>query len=149
MRWNASSEVKACSWPLSSCGREGRPPVAIRMVSAVMRIARELERMGAEVDEVPVYRTRLDTSGREMLLERLERGDVDMVTFTSSSTARNFKALLPQEAAATLMQQTTVAAIGPITADTATDLGFEVPIVADVYTIDGLVSAICRHYQTA
>jgi uroporphyrinogen III methyltransferase/synthase len=88
----------------------------------------------------------LDTEGREVLLEHLQQGKVDMVTFTSSSTVRNFKALLPENKFRTLMANTTLAAIGPITADTAHELGFHVSVVADVYTIPGLVSAVCRHF---
>ena len=44
------------------------------------------------------------------------------------------------------MEKTTVAAIGPITADTARELGFRVSVIADEYTIPGLVSAVCRHF---
>ncbi len=107
----------------------------------------ELARMGARVDEVAAYCTRLDTSGRETVLQRLAQGGVDLVTFTSSSTARNFKAMLPEADAGSLMARTAVAAIGPITADTAAGLGFDVRVVADVYTIPGLVEAIRRHFD--
>lgn len=112
-------------------------------------IPAQLSRMGAVVDEVAAYCTRQDTSGRDLLLDRLRQGSVDMITFTSSSTARNFKALLPVEEFADLMGQTAIAAIGPITADTASELGFDATIIADVYTISGLTEAICRHYEIA
>jgi len=125
---------------------EGKRVLLPRAAEARMVLPVELARMGAEVDEVPVYFTRLDTGGRETLLEHLQQGGVDMVTFTSSSTVRNFKALLPQDGFASLMAKTTVAAIGPITADTARELGFRVSVIADVYTIPGLVSAVCRHF---
>ncbi len=81
------------------------------------------------------------------MLQRLAQGGVDLVTFTSSSTARNFKAMLPEADAGSLMARTAVAAIGPITADTAAGLGFDVRVVADVYTIPGLVEAIRRHFD--
>jgi uroporphyrinogen III methyltransferase/synthase len=106
-----------------------------------------LRRMGARVDEVAAYRTRRDLSCSDELLALLRQGAVDVVTFTSSSTAKNFEALLPKDAAADLMAGTIVAAIGPITAQTAAGLGFDVRIVADVYTIPGLVAAISRHFE--
>ena len=106
----------------------------------------ELGRMGAKVDEVAAYRTVPDESGREALLAALEDGGIDMVTFTSSSTVRNFKALLPAERAESLMRNVTVASIGPITSQTAAELGFRVDLDADPYTIEGLVDAILAHY---
>ena len=45
------------------------------------------------------------------------------------------------------MAPVTVACIGPITEDTARDLGFKVHLVADTYTIPGLVDALIGHYE--
>ncbi len=106
-----------------------------------------LARMGAAVDEVVAYRTVPDESGRESLLAALENGQVDMVTFTSSSTVRNFKALLPAAQAADLMHGVTVASIGPITSQTAGELGLQVDLTAATYTIEGLVAAILDHFR--
>ncbi len=106
----------------------------------------ELTRMGAEVDEVTAYRTRAVEAAQGLLLESLEQGSVDMVTFTSSSTVTNFRSLLPDEGVKTLMEGVAVASIGPITTETAAGLGFHVDVTADTYTVDGLVAAICGHY---
>jgi uroporphyrinogen III methyltransferase/synthase len=70
-----------------------------------------------------------------------------MITFTSSSTVKNFKALLPAKDFAALIQGIAIASIGPITSDTAKKLGFDVHITAESYTIPGLVNAILRYYQ--
>ena len=70
-----------------------------------------------------------------------------MITFTSSSTVKNFRALLPSEDLNNLVQGVTIAGIGPITADTARNLGFDVHIVAESYTIDGLCDAIQQYYR--
>ncbi len=105
----------------------------------------ELGRMGARVDEVAAYRTVPDENGRAALLEALENGGIDMVTFTSSSTVRNFKALLPAHRVQALMAGVTVASIGPITSQTAAELGLRVDLTAETYTIDGLVEAILAH----
>ena len=56
--------------------------------------------------------------------------------------------LSPPEDLETLMQGVTVACIGPITADTARNLGFNIHIIAESYTIPGLCEAIKQHYST-
>jgi len=107
----------------------------------------ELSRMGAEVDEIPVYVTRISEDNTATLLARLADQDIDCLTFTSSSTVRNFKKLIPERAFKQLLAPVTVACIGPITADTARELGFDVHLVADTYTIPGLVDALIAHYE--
>jgi uroporphyrinogen III methyltransferase/synthase len=109
----------------------------------------ELERMGANVDEVTIYQTIQSTEGSKELIEQLHLGRIDMVTFTSSSTVRNFKALLPKESIDALMASVTVASIGPITAETAESQGLKAEIVAKEYTIDGLCNAIVDHYRSS
>jgi uroporphyrinogen III methyltransferase/synthase len=80
-------------------------------------------------------------------MERLEAGTVDTVTFTSSSTARNFHALLPPDRRASLMEGITVASIGPVTSDTARSLGFTVDVEAASYTIEGLCEALVQAHR--
>lgn len=111
----------------------------------------ELEQAGAHVDEVPAYYTRPvasdDEQGRE-ILRRLQRHELDVLTFTSSSTVRNFVSWLnscTQGAgldATELLSGVRIASIGPITSQTARDLGLHVDIEAQTFTIDGLVEAI-------
>jgi uroporphyrinogen III methyltransferase/synthase len=108
----------------------------------------ELARMGAQVDEVTAYQTVQASDGVDRLIDGLRQGRIDMVTFTSSSTAKNFKALLPEQHG-DLMKGVSVASIGPITAETALSLGFETTIVASEFTISGLCSAIVAHYAGA
>jgi len=107
----------------------------------------ELRKMGAIVDEIAAYQTEQARENVDVLIRRLEEGSIDLLTFTSSSTVRNFKALLPPERFESLIKGVTVAAIGPITAETARELGFKVDIMAQDYTIDGLCEAILRHYK--
>ncbi|MGM0453899.1 MAG: uroporphyrinogen-III C-methyltransferase [Thermodesulfobacteriota bacterium] len=106
----------------------------------------ELSKMGADVDEIAAYHTLLDNSEAAPLIDRLRQKSVDMVTFTSSSTVTNFKSLLPADEFDRLVSGVTVAAIGPITADTARENGFSVDVVAKSYTIDGLCEAIQTHF---
>ena len=107
----------------------------------------ELSKRGATVDEIPVYQTVPDDSGRQALVAALEKQAIDMVTFTSSSTVRNFKALLPEERFEALMAGVTVASIGPITSETAAGLGFQVDMTAETFTIEGLVAEIVAYYS--
>ena len=106
-----------------------------------------LKKMGANVDEIATYQTRPVTENKNLLISELEEHEIDMVTFTSSSTVTNFNALLPQDKKDALMKGVCVAAIGPITADTAKDLGFKVNVVAEKYTIPGLCEAIIQYFQ--
>lgn len=106
----------------------------------------ELRKMGAVVDEIAAYETEQELENVDMLIKCLEEGSIHLLTFTSSSTVRNFKALLPPEKFESLIKGVIVASIGPITADTARELGFKVDITAKDYTIDGLCEAILEHY---
>ena len=108
----------------------------------------ELTRMGAVVDEVTAYCTRAVQDNADLMLTRLREKTIDLITFTSSSTVKNFHALLPPRDLKILMQDVTVACIGPITADTARNLGFDIHIIAESFTIPGLCEAIKQYYTT-
>ena len=110
----------------------------------------ELQKLGAEVVELVAYRTVLAEAsaqkipGRreETLLERLKKGGVDVVTFTSSSTVRNFVEIVGKENLTALDGKVCFASIGPITTRTAQGLGLKITIEAKEYTIPGLVKAV-------
>lgn len=103
-----------------------------------------LQHAGAQVVEVPAYDTVLPEPSSETLAE-LAAG-VDVLTFTASSTVRNFVAQLGPTRARSLADRAQVAVIGPITAETARDLGLHVDVVASEYTIAGLVAALVDAY---
>lgn len=107
----------------------------------------ELTKMGATVDEIISYYTKEVPDSATLLLKQLKEDAIDLITFTSSSTVKNFKALLPDNIFETQLKDITVACIGPITAETARDLGFDVNIVADSFTIPGLCEAILDYYR--
>lgn len=108
----------------------------------------ELTRMGADVQEIAVYRTRIARESADTLTAHLAAGDIDMVTFTSSSTVKNFISLLPEEKVHDWLKPVTVASIGPITTDTAESLGLSVDVTAATYTVAGLCTAIVALYRT-
>ncbi|CAI8058294.1 Uroporphyrinogen-III synthase [Geodia barretti] len=103
-----------------------------------------LQRAGAQVVEVSAYDTILPEPSSETLAE-IEAG-VDVLTFTASSTVRNFVAQLGQARARSLADRAQVAVIGPITAETARNLGLRVDVEASEYTIGGLVAALVDAY---
>ncbi|MEK9628651.1 MAG: uroporphyrinogen-III C-methyltransferase [Nitrospinota bacterium] len=105
----------------------------------------KLREMGAEVDVAPAYKTILPESKSDALEKRLKEGNVDVLTFTSSSTVKNFLALtgdhlLPE------IKKTQIACIGPITAKTAEDAGLTVNILPKEYTVTSLLDAIEDHF---
>ena len=109
----------------------------------------ELRRAGAQVTDVTAYRTILSEPEREgepdiyrLLLDR----QIDIVTFTSASTVRNFVRVIGRDQAADLLQQTTVACIGPVTAEAAAQLGIPTTIMPAEYTVPALVDAIVSFY---
>jgi uroporphyrinogen-III synthase len=99
-----------------------------------------LQAAGAEVVEVPAYSTVLAELSPQARTA-LEAG-VDILTFTSSSTVRNFVEQVGPAMAQRLAAQARVVTIGPITAETARELGLRVDVVATEYTIAGLVDAM-------
>ena len=114
-------------------------------------LATSLEQAGARVTEVTAYRTVLAGGDRDhgpdvykMLLEQ----EVDVVTFTSASTVRNFVEILGPGPAADLLRTTLVASIGPITAEAAAQLGIKTTIMPATYTVPALVDAIADHFSS-
>ena len=115
---------------------------------ARQNLAEALTAQGAVVDVIPIYQT-LPATLDSTALTALQQG-VDVVTFTSGSTVRNFmQGLLDNKLTPDLLQTATIACIGPQTAAAAQELGLHVDLVADDYTIDGLVDGLVAHFQTA
>jgi len=114
-----------------------------RAEAARKTLAEILADQGARIDEIPVYRTVPEAPSPDAFAA-LDAG-VDVLTFTSSSTVRHFAALVADRAPH-VVQEALVACIGPITAETARRLGYEVATVADEYTTDGLIRALETHF---
>ncbi len=106
-----------------------------------------LRRWGATVDVVEAYRT-VPPPGVDIVgaRGRLQRGEIDVLTFTSSSTARHFLQLFGASDIRSIVGSAAVACIGPITASTVNELGGHVAIMARQFTIDGLVQAIVEYF---
>ena len=107
----------------------------------------ELRRLGASVSEVPAYQTRRVENGVERLRDALAGGAIDAVTFTSSSTARNFAELFSEEERRAWRGRVAVASIGPITAATAAEYGLTTDVMPSEYTIPALARAIADYFS--
>lgn len=107
----------------------------------------ELRRLGAAVTEVPAYQTRRIEDGVGRLREALASGAVDAVTFTSSSTARNFAEQFSESERRSWRGRVAVASIGPITAATAAEYGLTTDVMPGEYTIPALARALADYFS--
>jgi len=103
----------------------------------------QLQKAGAaEVADVAVYESKSVSSLPPAVTEALKDGQVSWVTFTSSSTAKNFAKLLGKNYLEKL-KGVGIASIGPITTATLNELSIPPTAVAGEANLDGLVEAIC------
>lgn len=110
-------------------------------------IPRELRKMGARVDVVEAYETVVPESSRRRVsaLIKNPKRRPHIITFTSSSTVKNFVELLGGSTrVSAVLDGIKLASIGPVTSATLRELGLRVDIEANEYTIPGLVRAIAR-----
>jgi uroporphyrinogen III methyltransferase / synthase len=113
---------------------QGRRALVARAAEARDLLPESLRERGAEVDVVALY----DTMAEPLSDGQLERAaGADYATFTSSSTVRFFN-----EAGGRVGERTRVVSIGPVTSETARELGMTVHVEADRHDIDGLVDAL-------
>ena len=102
-----------------------------------------INRLGGEAYEVVAYRTIPATDAISRAREMLLSDEIDVITFTSSSTVANLLTVFGGKQP--VMNSAKVACIGPKTADAAIQAGLKVDIFAKEHTIPGLVAAI-EHY---
>ena len=104
---------------------------------------------GANVTDLIAYRTEADppdSPAAERIYRMLLDNQVDAVTFTSPTAVQRFATLIGEEQAVDLLGTKVVAAIGPVTAAAALELGITPSVVADPYTVDGLVQALVNYF---
>lgn len=120
--------------------QSGQRVLLLRADIAPDLLAEELTKPNVSVENLPAYRTIPDLENLDEVRTLLADGQIDIVTFTSSSTVRNLLAALNGDLA--LLASPFVACIGPVTAAAARELGLQVDLEAPVHTIDGLVDAL-------
>lgn len=104
-----------------------------------------LRKLGAEADVITAYETAAVCRKRSRTYgSSCKNKEVDMVTFTSSSTVTNFLKVLG--GSKELLEGVALAAIGPVTAETCCKNGLTPAVTAGTFTIDGLTDAIKSYY---
>jgi uroporphyrinogen-III synthase len=141
---------------------KGKRVLLVRAKVARDVIPRELRKAGAHVDVVEAYETVVPQSSRVRLQASLKnsKNRPHVVTFTSSSTVRNFVDLLGAASSTssgpavrgrrrpprTRLDGIRMASIGPVTSSTLREQGLSVDIAAKEFTIPGLVEAIAQEF---
>jgi uroporphyrinogen III methyltransferase/synthase len=108
-------------------------------------IPRTLEAAGARVDVAPCYENVLPEIDSKQMQAFLARTP-DLLVFTSSSTVRNFVALIGPDKGKEILTEVTVAALGPVTASTLAAFGKQAEIRPRESTIAVLLEAIRSYY---
>ncbi len=132
---------------------KGKRVVLIRAKVARDVIPEELRAAGAHVDVVEAYETVVPEKSRTRLraLMKNTARRPHVVTFTSSSTVKNFAELLGNPEAPSnsgylrekdLFKNVQFASIGPVTSATLRELHLPVAIEAREFTMGGLIRAI-------
>lgn len=130
---------------------QGKRVLLPRALEARELLPERLRELGAHVDVITAYETTLDRAPAAQLSLMLENGEIDAITFTSSSTVRNFVSAMSGEGERSLLEiigETRIAAIGPITAETARENGLTPHIIAAEHTIPGLMKALEDDFRT-
>lgn len=110
-------------------------------------LVQELTAKGASVVEVAAYESQCPENMDRQVAKALQNKQIDVITFASSKTVRNFYQLLEQELTGDIsvhyiLQDTAIASIGPQTSKTCYELLSRVDIEAEIYTLEGLTDAI-------
>jgi uroporphyrinogen III methyltransferase/synthase len=102
-----------------------------------------LGRVGARIERIEAYKSIPDGAESSKLARTIERGGVDLVTFTSASSVRGYVEAVGEE----LSRRVPAASIGPVTSQAVNEAGIELALEATESTIDGLVDAIQRSLE--
>ncbi|MEL7420744.1 MAG: uroporphyrinogen-III C-methyltransferase [Cyanobacteria bacterium J06555_3] len=114
-------------------------------------LMQELSSQGAEVVEVAAYQSTCPPQIDQLAWQSLIQRQIDIITFASSKTVKNFARLLQQQPELSeaednyhnLLKDVCLASIGPQTSKTCGDLFGRVDLEASEYTLEGLIMAIC------
>ena len=131
-----AESVLECLKPLLNFGEKILLP---RSDLARTLLVDTLRDLGMKVDEVVAYRTKKVDRFTDEILEKLRDKSIHIVTFTSSSTVKNFMELVGDKE---ILEGIRLASIGPVTTKTLAEFGLAPDIEATDYTIKGLFNAI-------
>jgi uroporphyrinogen III methyltransferase / synthase len=135
---------------LESIGKEpldGKRFLLPRATVARETLPDELRNKGAEIDVAPAYQTLPPQEVDSEILEKIKAGEIDVITFTASSTVDNFVSLVGHNSLSAL-KDVVIACIGPITAKTAEKHGLTPTVIPEKYTVESLVLALENYYSS-
>jgi uroporphyrinogen III methyltransferase/synthase len=118
----------------------------LRSAIATDELTNNLRQKGAAVQDIRIYTTvstMQDEAKKIELIELLKTGNVDWITFTSSSTVDGFFKNIDIE---TVKQaKTKIASIGPETSNKLDSIGLKADLEAGIHTVEGLVEALTTY----
>jgi uroporphyrinogen III methyltransferase/synthase len=120
-----------------------------RVKGASKLLPQGLRENGAIVEEIEAYRTEsYEPPYIEEIKKLLKEKRIQVVIFSSPSTIKNFVSLFGSEIISILSKNTSVATIGPVTKKSAEDLGIQVRITPQRYTINDMIEAILHYFSS-
>jgi uroporphyrinogen-III synthase len=124
---------------------KGERVLLVRAKIARDVIPEQLRGAGAQVEVIEAYQTVMPQGAREKLEAVFADGAApDVITFTSSSTVKNFLQAILGTDVPRQLSAVKFASIGPVTSDTLREFGLPVHVEADEYTMEGLAHAVVR-----
>ena len=120
----------------------GRKFLLLRADIARPVLRDELQKAGAVVEDIPIYRTVKPATLPQDALDALEGGGLNWITFTSASTAKNMHAML-SPAQRAMVEKCQRLSIGPITTAAMRELGWPPTLEAAEHDIPGMVRTLC------
>jgi uroporphyrinogen III methyltransferase/synthase len=127
---------------LFALGIKGKKVLIPRAAKAREVLPEELAKAGCEVAVLPVYETRLASADPAEIVSALQHGEINYITFSSSSTVENFFAMIAPDVLRGELGAAKLACIGPVTARTLEKFGFTAHIQPEEFTIPALVAAL-------
>jgi uroporphyrinogen III methyltransferase/synthase len=121
----------------------GKRILFARALEARDFLPKALSRQGADVGIWNLYRTGCPRASKRLALETFERkGGADILVFTSSLAAAHFIGFFNQDQRRRWLRGVPIASVGPVTSRTVRELGFQVAVQPETYTLPSLVRAL-------
>jgi uroporphyrinogen III methyltransferase/synthase len=119
-------------------------------------LSKKLKQQGAQVSEIATYQSRCPNKISPKAWEVLQQKKVNIITFTSSKTVRNFYNLIcrklgkrSQKKISSILDKIIIASIGPQTSKTCYELLGKTDIEAREYTLEGLKKALVEDIENS
>ncbi|MEE8574467.1 MAG: uroporphyrinogen-III synthase, partial [Thermodesulfobacteriota bacterium] len=127
---------------------KGKKFLLPRAMKAREILPTEIKKLGGRIDVAVSYKTIAPKKDSQVVSRMLKRGEIDVVTFTSSSTVTNFAKIFGKKNLPKLLKSSRVACIGPITAIAASELGITVDIMPADYTVAALTREMESYFSS-